>query len=173
MAEAHRSSSRLDALLCRQLAELAANGAVATSRWRYISMADGGVHWVSDEIDSTGNGDATLSDPSVWTCWFHPATARRPRPTCFDRINGRTETTRLTNDLQHKLAFRAGGLIAAFTLALVLSVGCSGSSDPYSYVKVSGKVTYDDGSKVPGAWLQLRFGPKPPPSAISIRTPDG
>ena len=44
----------------------------------------------------------------------------------------------------------AGGLIA-------LLAGCGGG-DPFAYVPVSGKVTYDDGSKIPRS-IELRFLP--------------
>ena len=35
-------------------------------------------------------------------------------------------------------------------------VGC-GSGSPYDYTKVSGKITYEDGSPIPGGRLRLRF----------------
>ena len=44
----------------------------------------------------------------------------------------------------------AGGLLA-------LLPGCVGG-DPFSYVPVSGKVTYDDGSKIPAS-MELKFLP--------------
>ena len=45
----------------------------------------------------------------------------------------------------------AGGLIA-------LLAGCGGG-EPFAYVPVSGKVTYDDGSKIPRN-IELRFLPR-------------
>ena len=44
-----------------------------------------------------------------------------------------------------------------FTLLFACSVaiGC-GSSSPFDYVKVSGKITYDDGTAIPGS-LRLKF----------------
>ena len=45
---------------------------------------------------------------------------------------------------------------------IVLLGGCGGSRDPFSYVKVAGKVTYEDGSKLP-VIVQLRFYPQAPP----------
>ena len=49
----------------------------------------------------------------------------------------------------------AGGLIASLP-------GCGSGGDPFAYVPVSGKVTYDDGSKIPHA-LVVRFLPQSPP----------
>ncbi len=37
-----------------------------------------------------------------------------------------------------------------------LTVGC-GSGSPYDYVKVSGKLAYDDGSPIPSSGLRLQF----------------
>jgi hypothetical protein len=45
-------------------------------------------------------------------------------------------------------------------LCLLLLAGCSGHSDPYGYVKVSGKVTYDDGSLIPASEIHLSFIPQ-------------
>src|SRR4051812_1368903 len=47
-----------------------------------------------------------------------------------------------------------------FLLLLFLgsAFGC-GSGSPYSYVKVKGKVTYDDGSPIPSNGLRIRFAP--------------
>jgi len=47
-------------------------------------------------------------------------------------------------------------LVCGFT------VGC-GSSSPYAYTKVSGKITYDDGSPIPGGGLILRFAAQDAP----------
>jgi hypothetical protein len=43
-----------------------------------------------------------------------------------------------------------------FALFLGCLFGC-GSGSPYKYVKVSGKVTYDDGSIIPNGGMRLRF----------------
>ena len=43
-----------------------------------------------------------------------------------------------------------------------LAVGC-GQSAPYAMVKVSGSVTYDDGSPIPAEQIQLRFDSLEPP----------
>jgi hypothetical protein len=56
--------------------------------------------------------------------------------------------------MQRRLLLVAAGLIA-------LLAGC-GQKDPFSYVKISGKVTYEDGSTLP-AVVQLRFYPQSPP----------
>jgi hypothetical protein len=39
--------------------------------------------------------------------------------------------------------------LAALCLASLILSGCSGDKDPFAYVKVSGKVTYEDGSTLP------------------------
>ena len=57
--------------------------------------------------------------------------------------------------MQRRFLLLAGCLI-------VLLAGCGGSRDPFSYVKVSGKVTYEDGSKL-SAIVLLRFYPQTPP----------
>ncbi|HEV2973007.1 MAG TPA: hypothetical protein VGY55_23780 [Pirellulales bacterium] len=36
-------------------------------------------------------------------------------------------------------------------------VGCGGSGDPFAYVKVNGKVTYDDGTPIPAKRITLFF----------------
>jgi hypothetical protein len=45
-----------------------------------------------------------------------------------------------------------------FILVLISGLGC-GSGSPYKYVKVKGKVTYDDGTVIPPKGLRLRFVP--------------
>ena len=52
-------------------------------------------------------------------------------------------------------------LLAAASGLFALLPGC-GEKDPFSYVPVSGKVTYDDGSKLPQG-VNLRFLPQSPP----------
>jgi len=42
--------------------------------------------------------------------------------------------------------------------ALVALCGC-GASDPFDYVEVSGKVTYEDGSLIPGDRIEVEFAP--------------
>jgi hypothetical protein len=42
------------------------------------------------------------------------------------------------------------------------TLGC-GSGSPYDYVKVKGKVSYEDGTAFPGAGLRVRFAPQNPP----------
>jgi hypothetical protein len=52
----------------------------------------------------------------------------------------------------------------------VLSVaGCGG--DPYQVVPVSGRVTYTDGSLIPGDQIQVRFVPEMSVSGDSARVP--
>ncbi len=43
-----------------------------------------------------------------------------------------------------------------FLLLCVFACGC-GNGSPYSYKKVSGKITYDDGSPIPTGALRIRF----------------
>jgi hypothetical protein len=45
-------------------------------------------------------------------------------------------------------------------LGLLLLAGCSGNGDPFSYVRVYGKVTYDDGSPIPAKEIEVRFFPE-------------
>ena len=56
------------------------------------------------------------------------------------------------------------GVILGFVLAvsLVCLSGC-GSGDPFSYVKVSGKVSYDDGSLIPAERVKVIFVSQSPP----------
>jgi len=51
-------------------------------------------------------------------------------------------------------------VVSVPTLCLLLLAGCSNHGDPYSYVKVSGKVTYDDGSLIPAKTIELSFIPQ-------------
>ena len=53
-------------------------------------------------------------------------------------------------------------LIAAFGLALL--AGC-GSREPFELVKVSGRITYEDGTLIPaeGNYVRLTFYPQTPP----------
>ncbi len=65
-------------------------------------------------------------------------------------------------------------LWAAACGGLCLLAGC-GEKDPFSYQKVSGKVTYEDGSLIPVPAIQLTFSPlaksddprKYPPAGIA------
>ncbi|MGA2253591.1 MAG: hypothetical protein ABSG53_02935 [Thermoguttaceae bacterium] len=45
-------------------------------------------------------------------------------------------------------------------ICLLLVAGCSNTADPFSYVKVSGTVTYEDGSKIPAPVVELNFIPE-------------
>ena len=47
-------------------------------------------------------------------------------------------------------------LLAIVILGSAFLVGC-GSSSPFSYVKASGKITYEDGSPIPVGGMELRF----------------
>jgi len=65
--------------------------------------------------------------------------------------------------------FRKISVLAASTvlsmsvLCLLFLAGCSHNSDPFSYVKVSGKVTYEDGSLIPADRIILKFMPENAP----------
>ncbi len=52
-------------------------------------------------------------------------------------------------------------------LALAIAPGCH--REPYSCVKVSGKVTYEDGSLIPADRIEVAFFPQTPP--IDPKTP--
>jgi hypothetical protein len=54
---------------------------------------------------------------------------------------------------------RACGLLSLAVLCLLTLSGCW-SSEPFDYVKVHGKVTYDDGSLIPADPLVLTFYPQ-------------
>jgi hypothetical protein len=44
-----------------------------------------------------------------------------------------------------------------------LLAGCGSSGEPYTPIRVSGKVVYDDGSPIPTPGMQLIFDPEAPP----------
>jgi len=54
----------------------------------------------------------------------------------------------------HRVRLRHLVLVAVFAAL----TGC-GQGDPFDYVKVSGKVTYEDGSPIPGDRLEVEFVP--------------
>jgi hypothetical protein len=54
------------------------------------------------------------------------------------------------------------GLFACLLLGSL--TGCGGSADPFSYVKVNGKVSYDDGTPIPADALKLIFIAENPPT---------
>jgi hypothetical protein len=49
------------------------------------------------------------------------------------------------------------GVLAGPALVLLLLAGCSGNNDPFSYAKVSGTVTYEDGSVIPANDMKVSF----------------
>lgn len=51
--------------------------------------------------------------------------------------------------------------VAVLTAVFAAVTGCGGS-DPFDYVPVSGKVTYEDGTRIPDR-LQVTFVPQTPP----------
>ena len=54
---------------------------------------------------------------------------------------------------------KARSPVAALWITLMLLAGCR-SNDPFSYVQVSGKITYDDGSLIPADSMVLAFIPQ-------------
>jgi hypothetical protein len=54
------------------------------------------------------------------------------------------------------------GVCAVSALLLLLLTGCSGGDDPFGYQKVSGTVTYDDGTNIPGD-VYVYFSSETPP----------
>ena len=54
----------------------------------------------------------------------------------------------------------AGILCGAMVVAA--SSGCGGSDDPFTYKKISGSVTYDDGSLIEAPQLSVKFNPIDP-----------
>ena len=61
---------------------------------------------------------------------------------------------------RHALSIATAALSLAFALAAVS--GC-GTSKPYPVQKVSGKITYEDGSLIPAQIIRLVFVPQTPP----------
>ena len=64
---------------------------------------------------------------------------------------------------------------------LVLQTGCN-SENPFEQVQVAGTVTYEDGSMIPGEYVELQFLPQAPPlderthprpGRAAVRTSDG
>lgn len=49
-------------------------------------------------------------------------------------------------------------LLAALAVAILLSAGC-GNGDPFQYVRITGKVTYEDGSPIPVDGMVATFVP--------------
>lgn len=67
-------------------------------------------------------------------------------------------------------------------LMLPALVSCCGSNDPFAYVPVSGKITYENGSLIPAARLRLTFVPQgeaidekthPRPGVAEVNVSDG
>jgi hypothetical protein len=48
-------------------------------------------------------------------------------------------------------------------LAVVLGSGCGGTGSPFDYVKVTGKLTYEDGTPIPAKGIKLVFDSQAPP----------
>ncbi len=62
------------------------------------------------------------------------------------------------------LVLAMGGMIAV--------AGCGGS-DPFGYVQVSGKVTYEDGTPIPAPNIQVTFAPQSPAIDAKTHPPHG
>jgi hypothetical protein len=63
------------------------------------------------------------------------------------------------------------GVFAGSALVLLFLVGCSGNNDPFSYVTVSGTVTYDDGSIIPANNMKVSFHSENPPTGNKYPRP--
>ncbi len=71
--------------------------------------------------------------------------------------------------MRTRFAFVRPGIAAGAALVLLILAGCSDSNDPFSYVKVSGKVTYEDGSLIPANNMKVSFLSETP--AVGNRYP--
>jgi hypothetical protein len=67
----------------------------------------------------------------------------------------------------------ACSLFPVALLALVSLAGCGGSTDPFSYVKESGKITFTDGTLIPAARIQVIFRSETPPADPKFNPPLG
>jgi hypothetical protein len=66
--------------------------------------------------------------------------------------------------MARKNSFSAVDIVVRVSaLCLLLVAGCSGNGDPFSYVKASGKVTYEDGSLIPAKFIMVVFTSEAPP----------
>jgi hypothetical protein len=63
------------------------------------------------------------------------------------------------------------GVFARSALVLLFLVGCSGNNDPFSYARVSGTVTYDDGSIIPANKMKVSFHSESPPAGNKYPRP--
>ncbi len=77
--------------------------------------------------------------------------------------------------------YRRWWFTAAGVFGLLFSIGC-GSGDPFNYHRVSGKVTYDDGSLIPAERITVTFYPQvdridakthPRPGKAEVNVADG
>jgi hypothetical protein len=66
---------------------------------------------------------------------------------------------------------QASSLLIALAIASIS--GCGGSTDPFSYVKENGKVTFEDGSLIPAARIQVIFRSETPPVDPKYNPPLG
>lgn len=63
-------------------------------------------------------------------------------------------------------------LVLALLLLPALTVGC-GTSEPFTHAKVSGKVTYEDGSLIPADRIRIVFFPQEKPIDGNIHPKPG
>jgi hypothetical protein len=61
-----------------------------------------------------------------------------------------------------RLTSRCPPVFFASLFCFAILAGCSSNNDPYGYVKVSGTVTYDDGTNIPVGDLYLYFASEAP-----------
>ena len=74
----------------------------------------------------------------------------------------------LANRNRHRALWTATSFCLASALVLAAVSGC-GSSQPYPVEKVSGKITYEDGSLIPAQRMRLIFVPQTP--TVDPKTP--
>jgi len=89
-------------------------------------------------------------------------------PLCFLEINPPVEVSALRG-MWRACRYPA---CAAVVLVLALAAGC-GPRAPYACVRVSGKVTYDDGSLIPAEQIRVTFVPQAPPINATVQPHSG
>ena len=65
-------------------------------------------------------------------------------------------------------SLRLSALVVAAIAPLI--AGCGGTSSPFTFVPVTGKVTYEDGSPIPGGGFRIYFHSlEPPKDGMHVR----
>ena len=65
------------------------------------------------------------------------------------------------------------GVVLGFVLAVSLAALSGCGSEPFSYVKVAGKVSYEDGSLIPAERVKVTFVSQAPPLDSKTNPPSG